>query len=194
VASDATRLPTAIVVLFALGVLALQHPVGGFLEWGGRYFALALPLAVPLVLHVLYRRRAQLDTTARRVVVAGLAVVTAATSFMAVASLRGYHQRFGALVDDVQASTHGREPVILTSEALVARLAWKSYRDQRWLTALDSLEPYAPRLRVSGVDRLTLVTSADRRDEDLARLAPLYVPIREYPRHDKFVVLALRAR
>jgi hypothetical protein len=193
-AAQATRLPTAIAGLFALGVLLLQYPVGGFLEWGGRYFALALPLVVPIALHVLYRRRAQLDTNARRVAVAGLAVVTAATSFMAVASLRGYHERFGALVDDVQASTRGHEPVIVTSQPLVARLAWKSYREQRWLTALDSLEPYVPRLRASGVERLTLVTSADQRGEDLARLAPLYVPIREYPRHDRFIVLVLRAR
>ena len=195
VASHTTRILTAIVVLFALGVLALQYPVGGFLEWGGRYFALALPLAVPLVLHVLHRRRAQLGTDARRVVLTGLAVVTAATLVLAVASLRGYHQRFGALVDDVQASTRGHEPVIVTSEPLVARLAWRSYRQQRWLLTNDhTLKRWAARLRASGVERLTLVSTRDRRVNDLQRVSSVYTAVREYPPRDKFVVLAMRAR
>jgi hypothetical protein len=194
VAADAARLFTAIVVLFTLGVLALQYPVGGFLEWGGRYFALALPLAVPLALHVLYRRRAQLDTNARRVAVAGLVVVTAATSFMAVASLRGYHQRFGALVDDVQASAHGHEPVIVTSEPLVARLAWKSYRRQRWLlTDDDTLERWAVRLRSAGIETLTLVTTPSEQDDDLGRVASSYRLADERGTHDRFTVLVLRA-
>jgi hypothetical protein len=192
VASDATRLSTVIVVLFALGVLILQYSVGGFLEWGGRYFALALPLAVPLVLHVLHRRRAQLDTDARRVVVAGLAVVTAASSFMAVASLRGYHHRFGALVDDVQASTRGHEPVIVTSEPLVARLAWKSYRQQRWLLTNDAtLDRWAERLRRAGVETLTLVTTPSKRDDDLGRVASSYRLADQLGTHDRFTVLVL---
>ena len=150
---------------------------------------------MPLALHVLNRRRPQLDTNARRVLVAGLAVATATTSFLAIASLRGYHERFGALVDDVQASARGHEPVIVTSEALVARLAWKSYRRQRWLlTHDDTLKRWAGHLRASGVESLTLVSTRDRRVDDLERINSVYTAVREFPARDRFVVLTLRAR
>ena len=59
-ASPAARLATSTAALFALAVLATQYPVGGSMEWGGRFFHVGLPLVVPvLLLAVAAARRRQ---------------------------------------------------------------------------------------------------------------------------------------
>ncbi len=55
------------VALFAAAVLATEYPQGGGAEWGARYLALAVPLAVPLVLEPLRRLRRRLPEANRRV-------------------------------------------------------------------------------------------------------------------------------
>jgi hypothetical protein len=94
----------------------------------------------------------------------------------------------------VKASTHGHEPVIVTSEPLVARLAWRSYRKQRWLlTTDDTLRRWALRLSSAGVETLTLVTTPSRRDDDLGRVGSSYRLADDVGTHERFTVLVLRA-
>ena len=61
------RWSASTVALFAAAVLATQYATGGSGEWGGRYFALSLPLLVPLLVIGLGRshRPRPLDQTAR---------------------------------------------------------------------------------------------------------------------------------
>ena len=49
-ATDTARVAFGTFVVFALGVAATQYERGGSGEWGGRYFAVGLPLVVPVVL------------------------------------------------------------------------------------------------------------------------------------------------
>ena len=74
--------------LFALGVIATEYPSGGTGEWGGRYFALALPVIVPVVLLALLRQSEVLERSVRRGAVVALAVCSVASTTMALCSIR----------------------------------------------------------------------------------------------------------
>jgi hypothetical protein len=53
-------------LLFSGTVVATQYAVGGSMEWGGRFFHLAIPALVPVVLMSLDGARSRLDPTTRR--------------------------------------------------------------------------------------------------------------------------------
>lgn len=151
VAHPTARLAAVTAAVFALGVLATQYRTGGSGEWGGRYFALALPVALPVVLLAIRSR-------ATRPLVAGLLVCSLAMSVMAVAGLRSAH-RFGAgFVAAIDRTGGPDRPVLVTSVALVPRMAWPTFDHQRWLLSTpDDLGPLVDRLRAAGIDHFTFV-------------------------------------
>ena len=57
--------------VFALLVAATQYARGGSGEWGGRYFALGLPVLVPVALLALAEAGARLDAVTRRAAAGG---------------------------------------------------------------------------------------------------------------------------
>lgn len=139
-ASAASRMVGATIVLFWLAVLATQYPEGGTIEWGGRYFALALPAAVPLALAVLRRSAKTLPPPARSAWLGALAVCSVGLAVLAVSALREGHRQtaaFEAAVDRVSAAAVAgdgdQRPVIVTAEQLAPRLAWATFDRQRWL-------------------------------------------------------------
>ncbi len=155
---------------FALAVLATQYSTGGSFEWGGRYFAIGLPLVVPVGLLALRQVGESLAPTTRRLAAAGLVVCTLSMAVMSVGAIRETRRLTGEMMVaiDRAARTIDARPVILTTERAVPRTAWATFDRQRWLLDLsDDLSPVVGRLRGAGIDRIALVSS--RRTETLLR-------------------------
>ncbi len=160
VATITARLAAITAVVFALGVLATQYPTGGSGEWGGRYFALALPIALPVLLLAI-------RTRASRHLLTGLLVCSVAMAVMGVGALRSTH-RFGvgfmATVDRVSGPD---SPVIVTTSPVASRMAWPTFDRQRWLLSKPAdLATLVNRFGPAGIQRFTFVTR-DGSDVDL---------------------------
>jgi hypothetical protein len=160
--------PTALLatltsVAFAVCVLATQYSTGGSGEWGGRYFALALPVALPVLLLGIRSRGS-------RPFVVGLVVCSLALGVMAVGGLRSTH-RFGTgLIAAMDRAAGPDHPVVVTTSPLLPRLAWPTFGRQRWLLATPSdLGALVGRLGPAGIGRFTFVTPDQ---SDVSRLPP----------------------
>jgi hypothetical protein len=161
---------------FAVAVLATQYSTGGSGEWGGRYFALGLPVVVPLCLVALRRVGERLNHATQRVGAAAMVVCSVSLAALAIGGLRDTHQFTGRLVAAIDrtartvapSATGDDRPVILTTEPAIPRSAWATFHRQRWMLARsDDLSGVVDRLRAAGVDRVTLVST--RPPEGLTR-------------------------
>jgi hypothetical protein len=169
-ATATARLAGVTASVFALCVLATQYATGGTGEWGGRYFALGLPVAVPVLLLGLRDRGRALGPGARRGAVAAMAICSLAMATMAVEGLRANHQDKGVLLAAIDRAGVAAEPggraVVVTTAVALPRWAWASFDRQRWLLAGPSgLDALTGRLREAGVARFVFVArvrSGDR--------------------------------
>ncbi|MFN2504210.1 MAG: hypothetical protein ABR540_08265 [Acidimicrobiales bacterium] len=164
----AARVLTITFVLFAAGVIATQYDRGGSGEWGGRYFALGIPLLVPVVLLALRESAEGVARRSRQALAAGLAVCSLSMAVMSVVSIRSTHvftDRLMTSIDQVSRNTGEERPLLVTTSPLMPRLAWKTFDDQRWLLSTPAdLPSVVDRLRSAGVGRFTLVTRDLERD------------------------------
>lgn len=160
-ATTTARLAALTAGVFALCVLATQYSVGGSGEWGGRYLAVGLPLALPVLVLAIRRR-------ASRSFVCGLLVCSLALGVMAVGSLRSAH-RFGAgLIAAIHEIAGPDRPVLVTTAPLLPRMAWATFDDQRWLLSEQAdLPGLVDRLEQAGIERFTFVANSDA---DVVRL------------------------
>ncbi len=90
--------------LFALAVLATQYAAGGTAEWGGRYFALVIPVAAPLFLAALRDQASSLSDVLRRGLVVALVVCSLALSTMAIGGLRAGNQVAATVAAGIEAA------------------------------------------------------------------------------------------
>ena len=166
--SDAARMLAGVSILFVLGVLATQYAKGGSGEWGGRYFALVIPVAVPVLLLALRDQAARLDPAVARRAMVGLAVCMVALTMMGVVALRASHRFTGdlvAAVDRAGQTVAPTDPVMVTTDGAMPRFAWSTFDRQRWLLARpDGLDDLLGRLRSAGVARFVFVTRNLARD------------------------------
>jgi hypothetical protein len=162
-ATTAARTAMGVFAVFALCVVASQYAVGGATEWGGRFFALGLPVVVPVLLLAL--KQASLE----RWVVGTLVVCSLAMSTLAVTSLRHQHRRLGQLVAMAGTIQTGDDrPVMVATYGSVPRWAWRTFDDQRWLrTEPADLPALVGRLKDAGIARIGLVTPDQARDRAL---------------------------
>lgn len=184
-------------LLFAVAVIMTQYRSGGTGEWGGRYFALGIPIVVPVLLLALHRQGRMLDRITRRGVAAALVVCSVTLATMALSSVRSSHQhwsRFQTAIRQAQDVAGPGRPVITTWSA-APRFAWSVFDRSPWLLARPAdLEGLRGSLAGLGVDRFVYVTvdlEADR-----SRLAGLDVVWTGGP-HDggrRIVVLAESGR
>lgn len=157
------RLAAITAGVFALCVLATQYSTGGSGEWGGRYFALALPVILPvLVLAIRQRGSKQF--------IGALVVCSLALSVMSIGSLRSAHRFGSGLIAAIDRTAGPDRPVLVTTTPLMPRLAWPTFDRQRWLLSQPTeVAALVDRLGAAGIDRFTYVA---RTEADVALLPP----------------------
>jgi hypothetical protein len=156
---------TVTVGLFMAGVLATQYESGGSAEWGGRYFALGVPVLAILAIDALTRRAPALPISTRRLAAASLVTCSLLLAVGAGASIRSVHLYNEDLLGRLQRSTQaippgdGGIPVVVSSWANIARLAWPTSPAQRWLYNPDEAVggEVATRLIDAGITELTFI-------------------------------------
>jgi hypothetical protein len=155
-----------IAALSAVAVVLTEYSIGGGVEWGGRYFAFILPVAVPVLLvgaaAAIERQRGDV----RRIVVASLTVVSLVTAALALQAVRHTHEITTRLLDGiaVEAEIAGRggsleRPVIVSSNRLLPQIASRDFDRYDWVVPnAENLGRYSDRLVDAGVRRVVLVS------------------------------------
>jgi hypothetical protein len=164
VATLSARLSLVVFGLFSLAVVATQYQRGGSGEWGGRYFALGIPVVVPVLLLALREGGRQLAPRARRTAGLSLLGCSVALSAMAVGSLHAAHHRnagMNAAVARAATSTpagDGGRAVVVAADGTLARQGWPTFDRARWLLAGPAPADLVARLRAAGIGQFVLVT------------------------------------
>lgn len=156
---------TVTVGLFMAGVLATQYAVGGSAEWGGRYFALGIPILTVLALDALARRAPALPIPVRRWAGAGLAACSILMAVGAITGISSAHRHNERVLARLAATSQaiipgdGGAPVVVSAWPNMARFAWPAGPHQRWLyNSEESLAgELASRLSDAGIAELTFV-------------------------------------
>lgn len=168
---DSFRDPARLVLtvtagLFMAGVLATQYGAGGSAEWGGRYFALGVPILTVLAVDGLARRAPALPVPVRRWAGAGLVTCSLFLAVGAIASLASMHRHNERLLERLVSTSQlispgdGGVPVVVSSWPNIARHAWPTTPAQRWLYSPDEVDlgrELASRLIDAGIAELTFV-------------------------------------
>jgi hypothetical protein len=162
---------------FGLLVALTQYARGGGFEWGWRYVAIGLPLAVPVALLGLRRALDAVDRTrVVQAVAVGLVAVSAGLAWMGAdvrRSLDRATEDFGRRVLAAAPESHvgagdadGR-PVVLSLFYSAPQLIWPTYGEARWLhgegrdaagSATGEQAPIVRGLVDAGVDRFSILT------------------------------------
>jgi len=97
-------------------------------------------------------------------------VCSMAMSVMAVDSIRSTHRFTEGLIAAVDRAAGPDRPVLVTTRALVPRLAWPTFDHQRWLLSRPTdLAALVGRFDAAGITRFTFVAKGDA---DVALLPP----------------------
>jgi hypothetical protein len=159
---------TALVVLVT--VTLTQYPDGGSVEWGGRYFAVALPAIVPVVL--LPFRRLSGDPAlawARGPAMVGAVVLVVILTGIAVRDFRYSRGLAEELADRVaaasvvagpEATIDGKTVVVSPGGRLLPQILWGDFDDYQWVVFWNQfLDRYEQRLDDLDVSRVVLVSA-----------------------------------
>lgn len=161
--TETARLALGAFVVFALGVMATQYERGGSGEWGGRYFALGLPLVVPVALLAVRNAGRRLDSAPRRAAAGALVASMVAMTIMGVATLRESHRRTDAMNRAIRAGVGSLPPseprVVVATDGTLARKAWPTFDDVRLLLNYGDLQDLTGRLDAAGVRQFVVVTN-----------------------------------
>ncbi|MGI9602100.1 MAG: hypothetical protein ACR2QE_09460 [Acidimicrobiales bacterium] len=145
----AHRFLAGTVGLFVVAVLVTQHPDGGGLEWGGRYFSPALAAVAVLASGGLWRLW-QADRTIRAAAVAVLLAPTLA-GVLAAGQIRERNADVVAYVDQLNSS------VVITDQPALPRVAWSTVPDTAWYRATsDDVDELLGLMSDAGVETITL--------------------------------------
>ncbi len=169
-ARPAQRLLLGIAALFALAVLATQYADGGGLQWGGRFFHLALPFVVPMAAMVLTRAMGAPDSPAARAEPGRASAVwalVAVTAVMALAALGLLRTRSGSSVDSVEAAldaanaSGSADAVLVFDGDNLGRMGWDLVLDRPSLRVDRRDWPdAADRLTAAGAHHLLVASTA----------------------------------
>ncbi len=174
VATPVTRLVSVAAAAIVAAVALTQYARGGGLEWGGRYFAVALPLAVPPLVGALAHAGRRLDERTARVAVAAAVAATILVAALALRTLRFVHTETDAVLDAMAVAGATAEtgnppeldrPVVVSWNRLLPQIAHRDFDDYEWVVPSRSLVPeYLDRLAGLGVERVVFVTPDSTRD------------------------------
>ncbi len=164
-------------VLFCGAVLATQYRLGGGGEWGGRYFAVGLPLGIAAAAVGFITAGDRFSVEARRRIGGLLIVSMALLSAMGLLGLRAVRQQTEDLALDIGAAIDesNGDPVVLSSIDGLGRWMWREVDNGRWLRVPeDELATVAARLDSLGVDQIVLITADNQ--QQLTALDTWYRP------------------
>lgn len=154
--------------VFALAVIATQYSTGGTGEWGGRYFALAIPVVVPVLLLGLYRQGQTMERVARRGALGALVLCSVALTTTAVLSLRSNHREQADLVRSIERAQEVAGPgrPVVTTWPAAPRYSWSIFDRRPWLLVeRRDLERLRGSLAQIGADRFVFVTASPAADQ-----------------------------
>ena len=175
--SEVLRLCLGSATVAGLAIWVTSYPIGGAVEWGGRFFHLLLPLIVPFSVLGLDRAiaasgvLAPAGTTrniARTVAISSLLIVTGSLSVLSLrtgADLRSASRTIvqaGLTAADAAApAVDGGSPVIISDARPLGRAAWASLDDYRMLRIPygEDLSPVLDGLADEGVGTVTVMVS-----------------------------------
>jgi len=160
--------------LFAAAVVATQYRTGGTGEWGGRYFAVAVPVIVAVALAAVIDGTDDMGGRTRRVAAACLAVVAATLAFGAVRAVDRSRDAAGSVAQAVVEEVDDLDvEVTVSTRGALSRFAWERALDgRRWMTTdPDAVGPLLERLADDGVTRLALVTGSSEASVDASAVA-----------------------
>lgn len=163
--STSVRLLLGASAIFGLGVAATQYPSGGHTEWGGRYFALVIPLLGAIAAVGLVSWLQRLPERRARIVTGSLVASALALGVLAARTVESSHERNRQRSDRVLAAAaeldpgDGGRPVVVTEDDQIPRLARGRYSEVRFLRVVpEQLQGYLERLADQGIEELLLVS------------------------------------
>ena len=173
--------PTRVLVLaagaFVAAVVATQYRTGGTGEWGGRYFAVGLPVLVALSVALLADHGDELDAPRRRLVTVCLAITSVALAIGAVGVAGDARDASAAVADAVVAEVDRAEvDATISTNGAIGRFAWESVMDgRRWLSAgIDDLPSVTARLAEPEGQAGSIALVTRNLEDDLAALDPAW--------------------
>jgi hypothetical protein len=150
-------------VVSTTGILLTQHSRGGGQEWGGRYFAVVLPLVAPLVVMAVRSTAARWSPAQLLdpVLVLCSIIIGASLLFVGFEELRNKHlgaDRAAATLALVEernpevARPPGGGPIVFTpGERLVPQILWPVFDEYTWVSPDgETSQTYADRLAATG--------------------------------------------
>jgi hypothetical protein len=175
---EGLRVIAATTFLYWLAVAATQYESGGHTEWGGRYFALALPLLGAVAAGALLDALGRVPQDRARLVSGALVGAAVGLAALAVVTVHASHDRNRQRVDGVLAAAEvmgpasdGGAPIVVTEDDQIPRLARGRFDDARFLLVRPrDIERYLERLADAGYDDV-LVVSVDP-ERTLEQLGP----------------------
>lgn len=122
---------------FVAAVVATQYRTGGTGEWGGRYFAIGLPVLVALSVPLLRDQRDELPPSSRRPATVAVAVASVALALGAVRVTADARDASAAVAEAVVAQVDGSDvDATISTNGAISRFAWESVMDgRRWMSA-----------------------------------------------------------
>jgi len=169
--------------LFSAAVLATQYSRGGSGEWGGRYFALGLPILCPVVLASMRATGLRLHRAPRRLALGACVAVVVSLGLVGIYDLRSIHLRTNDIVEAAQAVSastspgDGGKPIVMTYDGVLPRASWRVFGSRRYLMPPENqAAKYLVRLRRAGIRELMFATRDPR--VRLEQLGPAYRVVR----------------
>jgi hypothetical protein len=137
--APAMRFVGMVGLVMVVAVLLTQYSRGAGVEWGGRYFAVALPIITPVLLRPFLDVKWDVGVSRRALPIAVIAV-TAALMAIGVQTLRLTHtaHRGGvttiADAADASARASGEQAVVVMTSRLGPQIVWNIFRDYDFLS------------------------------------------------------------
>jgi hypothetical protein len=183
----AVRVLGVAAVLTVGGIAVTQYSRGGGYEWGGRYFAVALPMLLPLALVGLREVATAVASTGRRpLLVTGAVVITAAVLVLGVRDIRAHHDRVREVAANLEAAAPavtpteatGRPLVVSPAGRLLPQIVYPHFDDYDWMVwSGTDTRRYTERLAEAGIDSFLLYTVNP--EGTLEEMAEWYEPVDE---------------
>lgn len=147
-------------LLFTGAVAVTQYDNGGGATWGGRFFAVGIPLVVPLAVAGWAQLVDRTDVSVLRIARAAAAATVVLMAILAVGSMRKHRGQVEEIVDSVLAARAEAGPTapVVSTSGIPTRFAWEHVDEGIWLTVdPDLLDRYLDRLEGRS-ERVVLVT------------------------------------